>query len=150
MGMKLMPDTLEEVLSFEGTFTPQKSDSIFIKGNVPSSKNNKQVFAKYGKVFFTDSPQTKRYRKETVEQYRINRDIFLSLTKDKPLPLNVRFKFTRDTRRLFDFVNMAQVVLDLMTEYGWISDDNYTIINPSFDPVVIIDKINPGVKIKVL
>lgn len=123
---------------------------IFIPGNVPSSKNNKQVFVKYGKVMYTDSKATKTYRKDSKQHYEKNKLSFLKQAADKPKPLFVEFKFTRDSKRLFDLINAAQIVQDLMVEYGWIEDDNYTQLIPVFHPEVIVNKKFCGVRIRVL
>jgi hypothetical protein len=64
--------------------------------------------------------------------------------------LFVEFKFTRDSKRLFDLINAAQIVQDLMVEYGWIEDDNYTQLIPVFHPEVIVNKKFCGVRIRVL
>jgi hypothetical protein len=37
-----------------------------------------------------------------------------------------------------------------MVSCGWIEDDSYKYLVPVFNPEVIIDKLNPGVKIEIL
>lgn len=123
---------------------------IFISGNVPSSKNSKQVFVKYGKVMYTDSATTKAYRKNSKESYQKQKAKFLKQIEGKNKPLFVEFKFIRDSKRLFDLINAAQIIQDLMVEYGWIEDDNYTQLIPVFHPEVIVNKKFCGVRIRVL
>ncbi|MBK6539113.1 MAG: hypothetical protein IPG09_15570 [Ignavibacteria bacterium] len=60
------------------------------------------------------------------------------------------FTFYRDSNQRFDFNNISQVVCDLMVSTGWIEDDSYKHLVPFFNPEVVIDKINPGVKIEII
>lgn len=126
--------------------TGYKVESIFIPGNVPSSKNSRVWTGKY----FVQSKTVTKYLKAHENEYLINRNKFIDMAKGKPFPLHVRFKFTRDSRRLFDLINAAQIVQDMMVKHCWIGDDNYTILIPHFDPEVIVDKENAGVLITVL
>lgn len=121
-------------------------DTIFIPGNTPSSKNSKQI-TKSG--FIVHSKQCQKYYKETNTYWKENKDKFLELVKDKPKPYKVCFKFIRDSKRRFDFINPCQTVSDLMVKYGWIDDDNMNEIIPSFEPHEV-DKENAGVYITVL
>ena len=63
-----------------------------------------------------------------------------------PDPIKVHFTFIRGTRRRFDLINAAQIVQDLMVQYDWIADDNFTKLIPVFDPPEY-DKVKPGVRI---
>ena len=121
-------------------------DSIFIFGNVPSSKNSKVWTGR----FLVNSKTVTAYKKIAVPQFQANCSAFREIVRNKVLPLDIEFSFVRDSKRLFDFVNMAQIVLDLMQEYGWIEDDNYLNVVPHFNPEVRIDKENCGVSIKIL
>ncbi len=120
--------------------------SIFIYGNVPSSKNSKVWTGR----FLVSSPAVKQYLKTSEKQYAVYRNQFLKMIRGKSLPLNVKFRFVRKTRQRFDFINMAQIVQDLMVKYEWIADDDYTNLVPHFEPGVAIDKNNCGVEITVL
>lgn len=121
-------------------------NGIFIYGNVPSSKNSKVWTGK----FLVSSSAVKDYLKSSEKQYDIYRNQFLKIIRNKPKPLNVKFRFVRKTRQRFDFINMAQIVQDLMVKHGWIDDDDYTNLVPHFEPGVAIDKNNCGVEITVL
>ena len=122
------------------------NDGIFIYGNVPSSKNSKVWTGKK----LINSRVVYRYKCQAQRQFEAHRNRFLKVAAKKPLPLLVRFTFYRETHQRFDFNNISQVVCDLMVSYGWIKDDSYKYLVPIFNPVVIIDKRNPGVKIELL
>ena len=121
-------------------------DGIFIYGNVPSSKNSKVWTGK----MLVSSSRVYRYRRQAQKQFESHRNRFLRASEKKPLPLLVMFTFYRDSNQRFDFNNISQVVCDLMVSTGWIEDDSYKHLVPCFNPEVIIDKINPGVKIEII
>ena len=121
-------------------------DGIFIYGNVPSSKNSK-VWT--GKLLINNS-RVYRYKKQAELQFEAHRNRFLKAAEKKSLPLQVKFTFYRETQQRFDFNNISQIVCDLMVSAGWIEDDSYKFFVPVFNPEVIIDKMNPGVKIEIL
>ena len=121
-------------------------DGIFIYGNVPSSKNSK-VWT--GKLLINNS-RVYRYKKHAELQFEAHRNRFLKAAEKKSLPLQIKFTFYRETQQRFDFNNISQIVCDLMVSAGWIEDDSYKYLVPVFNPEVIIDKMNPGVKIEIL
>jgi Holliday junction resolvase RusA-like endonuclease len=45
-------------------------------------------------------------------------------------PCIIEFHFVRDSKRKFDFHNMVQLPLDLMTAYDIIEDDNMDCVIP--------------------
>ena len=59
----------------------------------------------------------------------------------------VTFKFIRNSRRKFDYVNPLQTVQDDMVKHGWIPDDHCDIIIPVFEAYEY-DKNGSGVLIK--
>lgn len=123
-----------------------KKNSIFIKGNVPSSKNSKRWTGR----FLINSATVMNYKKNVKGEFQAYQSTFRDVVKGKPLPYFIKLTFVRDSKRLFDLINMAQVIFDLMQEYEWIEDDNYKNVVPVFSPDVTIDKENAGVYIEVL
>jgi len=127
-----------------------KENLIFIPNNVPSSKNNKVWTGKY----FIWSKRALAYKKDTKEQFLLNKDLFLLMLEGKEKPYIVGFHFVRNNKHKFDFVNMVQTMQDLMVEYEYLEDDNCDIMLPF--PLIIndkyyqIDKNNPGVYIRIL
>lgn len=130
---------------------------LFIKGNVPSSKNGKQIVFKKSKTDGGKIPimiwskaaklyvkETKAYYEEFAHTFRNEYEKYLSLGN---LPMEVHFLFVRGSKHKFDYPNPLQTVLDLMVHYKWMPDDNADIILPVFDEYKY-DKDNPGVYIK--
>lgn len=116
---------------------------IFIPGNVPSSKNSKVWTGK----FFVMSKIVQIYIKDTELSYSTHYHTFREQVRE--YPLKVSFKFIRDSKRRFDYVNPLQTVQDLMVKYHWIEDDNADILLPVLEPYEY-NKDNPGVLIKIL
>lgn len=140
---------------------------IFIPGEVPSSKNSKEIgfiFLKRGtpgKIFverngqmmpvrlnLNSSNATKRYVKEHFIDYIAKKVEFQRLAKNYTAPYRLCFKFIRGSRRKFDYINAAQIVQDMMVEHGWITDDNCDEVRPYFLEYEY-DKNNPGVLISI-
>lgn len=141
----------------------------FISGNVPSSKNSKVATARG--VFH--SKAVKKYLQEKgvqhysasrkeVKEYKTRPNLFKreiqamrqELAKYKP-PYKIGFYFVRKTRTKFDFHNLIQIILDLMTAHDIIEDDNCNVVLPY--PVLDekgmcykVDKNNPGIYIKIM
>lgn len=123
---------------------------ITIYGNVPSSKNSKRIVYVKGRTLVLNSKFAETYIKKTAIQWDLNRNNFTNLIKNKTKPYKIEFQFIRETKHRFDFVNLCQLPLDLMTKYNWIDDDDYKNVIPVINPEVIFDKKNAGIKIKVL
>jgi len=144
------------------------NELIFIPGNVPSSKNSrinttKGSFASKTVKSYLNSLGIQSYSssKKLVKGY-VNkpnlieslREDFLKQTSGKELPLEIGFHFIRDSKRKFDFHNIVQVVLDLMTAHDIIIDDNMDCVIPFAlkmdSKFYSVDKENPGVWIKII
>ena len=120
------------------------NELIFIPGNVLSSKNSR-INTKHGsfasktvKAYLNSlGIQSYSSSKKLVKGY-VNkpnlidnlREDFLKQTSGKQLPLEIGFHFVRDSRRKFDFHNIVQVVLDLLTASDFIIDDNMDCVIP--------------------
>lgn len=123
---------------------------IFISGNTPSSKNSKQfVTLKSGKTILLNSKTTQNYIKNSKVDWLLNKNKFLSMVKNKSKPYKIELFFIRDSKRKFDYINAAQIVFDLMQEYGYIENDDSTNVIPIFKGFEV-DKARTGVKIEVL
>jgi len=129
------------------TTMEQVNNSIFIPGDVPSSKNSKVWTGKY----LVHSKAVTRYIKNTKLFYGNKKSIadFHAMFLQTELPYRIAFQFVRETKRLFDYINMAQIVQDLMVENKWIPEDNCDVIIPVFLPY-LYNKQNPGVHISVI
>ena len=135
----------------------------FISGNVPSLKNDK-VMTKFGLVH---GKTIKKYMqdkgikdfsstKKTVDDYAKKPNIFrreaygLREELEKYMkPHHIGFYFIRNSKTKFDYINAAQIILDLMSAHHIINDDNMDEVIPVFLGYHV-DKNKPGVIIKVL
>ena len=128
---------------------------IFIAGNTPSSKNSKRIITiinkKTGKKItrLINSEVTEKYIKTSKADWLVNKNEFLKMLKGKEKPYKIELFFIRDSRRRFDYINAAQIVFDLMQEYGYIEDDNSTNVIPIFKGFEV-DKARTGVEISVI
>lgn len=118
---------------------------IFIKGNVPSSKNSKRWTGK----MLINSKTVMKYKKNTCDDWWSNCIKFKEMIQGKEKPYKIGFYFIRDSKRKFDYINAAQLPLDLMQEYDWIEDDNVENVIPVFLGYEV-DKENPGIRIEIL
>ena len=128
---------------------------IFITGNTPSSKNSKRIITitnkKTGKktTRLINSEVTKKYIKTSKTDWILNKNNFKKMLENKEKPYKIELFFIRDSRRRFDYINAAQIIFDLMQEYGYIEDDDSQNIIPVFKGFEV-DKDRTGVKIEVL
>ena len=128
---------------------------IFIKGNTPSSKNSKRIITitnkKTGKktTRLINSEVTENYIKNSKADWILNKNNFKKMIKDKEKPHKIELFFIRDSKRKFDYINAAQIIFDLMQEYGYIEDDDSTNVIPIFKGFEV-DKARAGVEIRVL
>lgn len=123
---------------------------IFISGNVPSSKNSKQfVTLKNGETALISSKTVQNYVKSSKTEWLINKQKFLKMIAGKEKPYNIKLYFVRDSRRKFDYINAAQIIFDLMQDYGYIEDDDTTNVIPVFSGFNV-NKEKAGVWIDVI
>ena len=128
---------------------------IFIAGNTPSSKNSKRIITitnkKTGKktTRLINSEITEKYIKTSKTDWILNKNNFKKMLKDKEKPYKIELYFIRDSKRRFDYINAAQIIFDLMQEYGYIEDDDSINIIPIFKGFEV-DKARAGVEIEVL
>jgi hypothetical protein len=139
---------------------------MFIKGNLPSSKNsrintskgsfNSKTVQKYLRSF---GIQHYSSSKKEVKGYKTIPMTFpveelKELFKDKEYPVVIGLHFVRNSKHRWDFHNGVQLFLDLLTAFDIIEDDNMDCIIPM--PMKVdnkwysYNKENPGVEIKIL
>ncbi len=90
-----------------------------------------------------------KYYKAVAQQMEENAIKFRQAYDCKEKPCYISFKFIRDSRRKFDYINPAQTIQDLMVKYNWIDDDNCTQLIPVFE-IYEVDKENAGVYITII
>ena len=99
---------------------------IYLKGNVPSSKNSKQWTGKK----LIPSKTVENYLEQYEIQYKLYANKFKELIKNKKPPYYIGFYFIRNSKRKFDYNNLTQLPQDLMVKYKWLEDDNADYIVP--------------------
>jgi len=112
--------------------------AIFLSGNVPSAKNNKEIgfyfkkagehsnwgFLKDGKFkpitpTLRSSERTENYIKDIVQQVIDNKARFKQLVKDFPKPYVIQLFFVRKSRIKFDFGNAVETISDTISGSYW-------------------------------
>ncbi|MDW8345312.1 MAG: hypothetical protein RML94_00040 [Bacteroidia bacterium] len=122
-----------------------ETNSIFISGDVPSKKNSKQWTGKK----LISSKATIQYERSSGYEYNVYKSWFIKSTWLAQRPLYIGLYFVRKTQKRFDYNNIGQTVLDMMTKHKWIEDDSSKDIVPVFLGHHV-DKKKPGVYIIVL
>jgi hypothetical protein len=145
---------------------------VFIKGNIPSSKNSKVATSKgifhsktVGKFLREMGIQHYSVSKKEITYYKIRpcmfpvkdlKDLISGSLKTglEGGPIKIGVHFVRQTKSKFDFHNICQIIFDLMVAFDIIEDDNMDCILPF--PMKIdnkwytVDKDNPGCYISIL
>lgn len=113
--------------------------------NVPSSKNSKQI-TKSGKII--PSKLTREYVDWATPILVENKEKWNALIANLQPPYKIGFKLFRDSRRRYDFINIVQVLADLLVKVGYIMDDNTKNFIPYYlGEEVVEDKKLAGVYI---
>lgn len=112
---------------------------IYIPYNVISSKNSKRIVGK----MLINSKAAMEYKKKSKGYYLQHKIKTISHLKTLPKPYFIGFEFVRETKRGFDYTNMAQLPLDILQEVGTLCEDNTDNVVPFFLPN-LYDKANCG------
>jgi len=109
---------------------------IFLKGNVPSSKNSKQFISgvtKDGKKYTSIIPSktVRNYLKEYEYQFMEHKVDLHNLFKGHN-PAFLGLYFIRDSRHRFDYNNASQIITDMLVNHSIFDDDNADTIIPVF------------------
>jgi hypothetical protein len=132
-----------------------KPKSIYIPGNVPSSKNSKRIIIlppgskSKRKAMLINSDLVMKYIEKTAIHYNNRAGEFRHMVADLEPPYTVYFYPIRDSRRVFDYDNFSHVVRDLMVKCKWIEADNMHWIIPDYSKGYEVDKLKAGVVISV-
>lgn len=110
-----------------------------------SKKNSQQICI---------NPRTKRpFVKQNDRYVKFEKDCGFFLKHKPPAPIdypvNVKCIFYRSTRIRCDLVNLEEAILDVLTRYEIIADDNFNIVATMDGSTVLIDKNNPRIEITI-
>lgn len=123
------------------------ANSVYIPNNVPSLKNSKQLVynKKTNRQFIVPSDTVKRYLAGTDQIWGLLAKK-IGVYFDKNDRMSVKMGFIRDSGRIFDLINAAQIIQDLMVKHDVIADDNANYLIPVFDVYnpYVVDKKFPG------
>ena len=141
------------------------SKVVFLDCQIPSSKNSKVATSTgvfhsktVGKFLRAHGIQHYSSGRKEVTLYKTIPLMFpvkelKELFADVTYPCEVGLHFVRDTKAKFDFINICQIVMDLMVAFEIIPDDNMDYIIPYAHVIdgkyYSVDKTNPGVYIVV-
>ena len=112
--------------------------------NPRTKKNSQQIVInkKTGRPFVMQSSKYKEYEK--------NCGYFLKkLPKPINEPVNVKCVFYRETRIRCDLVNLENAILDILTSFGILADDNRDIVYSMDGSEVLYDKDKPRTEITI-
>ena len=87
---------------------------------------------------------------EEYKEYEKNCGWFLKIP-DKPIdsPVNVKCVFYRESRIRCDLVNLENAILDILSSYGVIADDNRNVVYSMDGSRVLYDKEKPRTEITI-
>ena len=115
--------------------------------NVPSSKNSKTWT---GKILIK-SKLCQRYIKWAEPLFKANKSLWDSqIQKVEQLPIKVEFYFYRDSKRLWDFINILQIIADIMQAEGYLENDDTTHFIPYYAGEEVVKKDKAGFKMRII
>lgn len=115
--------------------------------NVPSKKNSK-IITKNKRVI--SSKLVQYYERWATPLLKEQLSIWQQMVQNKPLPLKVSFYFYRDSKRKWDFVNIVQVIADLMQKEKYLVDDDTKNFIPLYAGEEVTTKKEAGVIITII
>lgn len=120
---------------------------IEVLGMPVYSKKNSKVIAKKR---ILSSKRVREYEKNMLPVYLSKLSEWKKQYDNAEKPVKAEIYFIRPTRAKFDYVNIAQLPLDMMQTAGWIEDDDNFHIIPVFSGYEINkDKSKCGFKCRV-
>lgn len=123
-----------------------KQQIKLIGQNVPSKKNSK-IITKSKRVI--SSKLVQYYERWATPLLKQQLPTWQEMIQNKPLPLKVSFYFYRDSKRKWDFVNIVQVIADLMQKEGYLIDDDTKNFIPLYKGEEVTTKKEAGVIITI-
>lgn len=110
--------------------------------NVPSKKNSK-IITKSKRVI--SSKLVQYYERWATPRLKEQLPTWQQMIQNNPLPLKVSFYFFRDSKRKWDFINIVQVIADIMQKEGYLIDDDTKNFIPLYKGEEVVSKKEAGV-----
>lgn len=123
-----------------------KQQIRLIGQNVPSKKNSK-IITKSKRVI--SSKLVQYYERWATPLLKQQLSTWQEMIQNKPFPLKVSFYFYRDSKRKWDFINIVQVIADLMQKEGYLIDDDTKNFIPLYAGEEVVSKKEAGVIITI-
>lgn len=115
--------------------------------NVPSSKNSKMWVGKR----LIKNKLSQVYEKWAKSLLAQNKPLWdAQMNKVENYPIRVEFFFYRDSKRVWDFVNIVQILADLLQSEGYIENDCTKIFIPVYAGEELTKKDKSGVKFRII
>lgn len=118
----------------------------FTGKNVPSSKNSKQWTGNK----LIKSPLCQEYELWAGPYFLMHKKAWKQVMKGIEYPVKVEFFFNRDSNRRFDYINITQLVADLMVKFGYIEDDDAKHFIPIFTGYDVVSPKESGFKMRIV
>ena len=137
---KLARTMYEEHLQMQPTEVVYKA--VIPLNPVPKKNSQQIVKNRYtGKPMLIQSDNHKKYIKQAF--------VFLTNRPRTPIdyPINLCYRFYRDSDRAVDESNLVECIDDLLTNCGVIADDNFRIVVGHDGTRVMVDRDNPRTEI---
>lgn len=119
---------------------------VFTGRNVPSSKNMKQWTGK----MLIKNKLSQDYEKWIGPLMILNRPAWKKQLEKAQYPIKVSFYFYRDSKRRFDYINVTQIIADLMQKYNYIEDDDASHFIPVFEGYEVTAKSKSGFIMRII
>lgn len=117
---------------------------ITLHGEIHSSKNSRRILrAGNGRPFVAKSAAAKADEETLYWQLAEQHETWRWMLVDALWPVRVVFQFRRQSKRRFDYVNLAQGILDAMVKASYLPDDCADYVIPVFVPYQL-DRSDPG------
>lgn len=118
----------------------------FIGKNVPSSKNGKRWT---GKILIK-SKLCQEYIKWSEPVFKANKPLWdAQMNKVEQFPIKVEFYFYRDSKRHWDFINIVQIIADIMQAEEYLEDDDTLHFIPVYAGEEVTKKNKSGFKMRI-
>ena len=118
----------------------------FIGKNVPSSKNGKRWT---GKILIK-SKLCQEYIKWSEPIFKANKPLWdAQMNKVEQFPIKVEFYFYRDSKRHWDFINIVQIIADIMQAEEYLEDDDTLHFIPVYAGEEVTKKNKSGFKMRI-
>lgn len=118
----------------------------FIGKNVPSSKNGKRWT---GKILIK-SKLCQEYIKWSEPLFKANKALWdAQMNKVEQFPIKVEFYFYRDSKRHWDFINIVQIIADIMQVENYLEDDDTLHFIPVYAGEEVTKKNKSGFKMRI-